>query len=113
MKNQWHNSGGALNVASGLAITTSCDDVEGALQFVNDLLSQEVHDLRYWGIKDVDYSVDENGEYYRTEDMRKKDSDTAYKASHKCVYSYFPQYIGTSRDGINAMQPQYQAKRVL
>lgn len=110
MKNQWHNSGGALNVASGLAITTSCDDVEGALQFVNDLLSQEVHDLRYWGIKDVDYSVDENGEYYRTEDMRKKDSDTAYKASHKCVYSYFPQYIGTSRDGINAMQPQYQAK---
>ena len=110
MKNQWHNSGGTLNVSSGLAITTSCEDVEGALQFINDLLDQEVHDLRFWGEKGVDYDVDENGEYYRTEDMRMQSSDTAYKASHSCSYSYFPQYSGTSRDGINAMKPEYQAK---
>lgn len=57
MKNQWHNSGGTLNVSSGLAITTSCEDVEGALQFINDLLDQEVHDLRFWGEKGVDYDV--------------------------------------------------------
>ncbi|MDO4307430.1 MAG: extracellular solute-binding protein [Eubacteriales bacterium] len=110
MKNQWHNSGGVLNVSSGLAITTSCEDVEGALQFVNDLLSQEVLDLRYWGVEGVDYEVDENGEYYRTEEMRMTAADTAYKASHICNYSYFPQYSGTSRDGINAMQPQFQPK---
>lgn len=110
MKNQWHNSGGVLNVASGLAITTSCEDVEGALQFVNDLLDQEVHDLRFWGVKDVDYNVDENGEYSRTEDMRMQASDTAYKASHACTYSYFPQYGGTSRDNINAMKPESQPK---
>ena len=110
MKNQWHNSGGTLNVSSGLAITTSCEDVEGALQFINDLLDQEVHDLRFWGEKGVDYDVDENGEYYRTEDMRMQSSDTAYKASHSCLYSYFPQYSGTSRDGINAMKPEDQAK---
>ena len=110
VKNQWHNSGGVLNVSSGLAITTSCDDVEGALQFVNDLLGQEVHDLRFWGEKGVDYDVDENGEFYRTEDMRLQSSDTAYKASHTCTYSYFPQYSGTSQDGINAMKPEYQPK---
>ena len=110
MKNQWHNSGGTLNVSSGLAITTSCEDVEGALQFINDLLDQEVHDLRFWGEKGVDYDVDENGEYYRTEDMRMQSSDTAYKASHSCSYSYFPQYSGTSRDGINAMKSGDQAK---
>ena len=110
MKNQWHNSGGVLNVASGLAITTDCDDVEGALQFINDLLGQEVHDLRYWGVEGVDYDVDENGEYYRTEEMRTQASDTAYKASHLCTYSYFPQYSGTSRDGINAMSPQNQPR---
>ena len=108
MKNQWHNSGGTLNVASGIAITTSCEDVEGALQFINDCLSQEVLDLRFWGEKGVDYDVDENGMYYRTEDMRTQASDTAYKASHMCTYSYLPQYSGTSRDGVNAMQPQYQ-----
>ena len=110
VKNQWHNSGGVVNVATGLAITTSCKDVETALQFVNDLLGQELHDLRFWGVKDVDYKVDENGEFYKTEEMRTKASDTAYKASHSCSYSYFPQWKGTSRDGINAMAPDGQPK---
>ena len=108
IQNQWHCSGSVLNEASGLAITTSCEDVEGALQFINDLLSQEVHDLRYWGVEGEDYEVDENGLFYKTEEQRLEASDTAYKASHLCTYSYFPQYAGTSRDGINAMQPQYQ-----
>lgn len=108
IQNKWHCSGSVLNEASGLAITTSCEDVEGALQFINDLLSQEVHDLRYWGVEGEDYEVDENGLFYRTEEQRLEASDTAYKASHLCTYSYFPQYVGTSRDGINAMQPQYQ-----
>ena len=108
MHNQWHNSGGVLNVSSGLAITTSCKDVEGALQFVNDLLGQEVHDLRFWGVKDVDYKVGDDGLYYRTPEMRKQLADTAYKASHSCSYSYFPQWLGTSRDGKNAMKPEGQ-----
>lgn len=108
IQNRWHCSGSVLNEASGLAITTSCEDVEGALQFIDDLLSQEVHDLRYWGVEGEDYEVDENGLFYRTEEQRLEASDTAYKASHLCTYSYFPQYAGTSRDGINAMQPQYQ-----
>ena len=110
MQNQWHNSGGVLNVASGLGISVDCDDVEGALQFVDDLLGQEVHDLRFWGVEGEDYLTDENGEYYRTDEMRTNASDTAYKASHLCTYSYFPQYSGTSRDGVNAMKPEYQAK---
>ena len=41
--------------------------------------------------------------------MRTKVSETAYKASHLCTYSYFPQWNGTSRDGINAMTPAGQA----
>ena len=35
--NQWHNSGGVVNASSGLAISVSCEDVEGALKFVDDL----------------------------------------------------------------------------
>ncbi|SHI31667.1 type 2 periplasmic-binding domain-containing protein [Pseudobutyrivibrio xylanivorans] len=108
MKNQWHNSGGVLNVSSGLAITTSCKDVDAALQFVNDLLDQEIHDLRFWGVKDVDYKVGDDGLYYRTPEMRKQAADTAYKAAHTCSYSYFPQYSGTSRDGKNAMKSDGQ-----
>ena len=108
MKNQWHNSGGVLNVSSGLAITTSCKDVDAALQFVNDLLDQEIHDLRFWGVEGTDYLVGDDGLYYRTPEMRKQASDTAYKASHTCSYSYFPQYSGTSRDGKNAMKSDGQ-----
>lgn len=109
IKNQWHNSGGVVNTGTGLAITVNCDDVEGALQFVDDLLGQEIHDLRFWGVKDVDYKVDDKGEFSRTPEMRTQCSDTAYKASHLCTYSYFPQWDGTSRDEINAMKPAGQA----
>ena len=109
VKNQWHCSGGVLNVSDGLAITTSCEDVETALQFVDDLLSQDIHNLRFWGVEGVDYNVDDNGEFYRTEEQRTRAVDTAYKASHTCTYSYFPQYYGTSDDGINANKPDGQA----
>ena len=102
IKNQWHNSGAVLNVSSGIAITTSCDDVEGALQFMNDLLDQKIHNLRFWGVEGVDYSVNENGEFVRSTEQRQQATDSAYKASHLCTYSYFPQYSGTSDDGINA-----------
>lgn len=109
VKNQWHCSGGVLNVSDGLEITTSCEDVEAALQFVDDLLSQDIHNLRFWGVEGVDYNVDDNGEFYRTEEQRTRAVDTAYKASHTCTYSYFPQYSGTSDDGINANKPDGQA----
>ena len=108
IKNQWHNSGGALNAGSGLAITTSCKDVEGALQFIDDLLSQDIHNLRFWGEEGVDYEVDDDGLFYRTEEQRMQAADTAYKASHLCSYSYFPSYKGTSDDGINANWPDEQ-----
>lgn len=107
--NQWHNSGGVVNTSTGLAITTSCDDPDAAAKFVNDLLSQEIHDLRFWGEEGKDYQVNDKGEFSRTDEMRTQCSDTAYKASHLCTYSYFPQYLGTSRDGINAMYPAGQA----
>lgn len=109
VKNQWHNSGGALNEATGLAITTGCEDPDAAAKFVSDLLDQDTHNLRFWGVEGVDYQVDENGEFIRNDDQRMQASDTAYKASHLCSYSYFPQYSGTSDDGINANKPEGQA----
>lgn len=107
--NQWHNSGGVVNTGTGLAITISCDDPDTAAKFINDLLGQEIHDLRFWGVKGTDYQVNDKGEFSRTEEMRTKCSDPAYKASHLCTYSYFPQWGGTSRDNINAMSPAGQA----
>jgi len=104
-QNQWYTTGGSINVASGLAITTSCKDVEGALQFLNDLLSDEVMTLREWGIEGVNYLVNEDGTFYRTDEMRANAAETAYKASDLCSYSYFPKWSGMSHDGINAANP--------
>ncbi len=106
--NQWHNSGSVFHGSSGLAITKSCKDVDKAMEFVSALLEQDIHDLRYWGIEGVDYVIDDNGMFKKTKGMRKMAYDTAYKKSHFCQYNYFPQWLGTSRDGINAMKPEGQ-----
>ncbi len=112
VKNQWRATSpdGTLNATGGVAVSVSCKDVEGALQFIDDLLSPEIRRLRAWGVEGVDYEVGEDGLFYRTDEMRTKVADTAYKASHLCSYSYFPQYSGLDADGINAASPSEQPK---
>ena len=109
MDNRWHTYDDTVNQASGIAITTDCKDPDKAFKFIVDCaMDQELHDLRFWGVKGVDYDVDENGLYYRTDEQRMNWADTSYQASHRCVYSYFPQWNGTSDDGINANKPEEQ-----
>ncbi len=109
MPNRWHTYADTVNQASGWAITKDCKDPDLAFKFMVDLcMNQELHDLRFWGVKDVDYHVDENGLFYRTAEQRMRCSETNYKASHMCAYSYFPQWGGTSQDGKNAMSPSEQ-----
>jgi len=109
MENRWHTFDDTVNQASGVAITVDCKDPEKAFKFIVDCaMDQELHDLRFWGVKDVDYSVDENGLYYRTDEQRMNWADTSYQASHRCQYSYMPQWGGTSDDGINANKPEEQ-----
>lgn len=105
---QWHAYGDTLNNSSGCGVTTSCEDPAAAFQFLSRILDQDIHDLRFWGIEGEDYLVDADGLYYRTEEMRANWKDETYKANHCCGYSYMPQWLGTSRDGINAMQPGEQ-----
>ena len=100
----------AINVGGGLGITTSCKDVEGALQFINDLLSEEVMVLRYWGEKDVDYQVDADGIFSRTQEQRDNNKIEEWRAKNVCNYSYFPQYTGLLEDNKNAVLPGQQPK---
>ena len=109
MDNMWHVYSDTQNISNGVGITTTCEDPERCFQFLNDILDQEIHNLRFWGVEGVDYLVDEEtGLFYRTPEMRMQCADTEYKASHMCNYSYLPQWGGTSRDGINAMLPNEQ-----
>ncbi len=107
--NQWHvKRGNEFNIAGGISITVDCEDVEGAMQFMNDLLGEEVMRLRFWGQEGIDYEVDENGVFYETEEQRINRKKTKYKAEHFCMYPYFPRPEGISEDGINAYLPEYQ-----
>jgi len=109
IENQWHVKRGAeLSTADGISITVSCEDVGGAMKFLNDLLDEEILKLRYWGIEGVDYEVDQNGVYYRTEEQRNAVRDPEYSSAHFCVYPYFPRVEGLLSDGINAFSPEYQ-----
>lgn len=108
MSQSWHEYGDTVNNALGIAVTTNCLDVDLAFSFLNDMLDQDIHDLRFWGIEGEDYLVDENGLFYRTPEMRDLWNDKDYQKTHICTYSYLPQWLGTSRDKINAMQPSEQ-----
>ncbi len=109
VKNQWHTARSAeLDNSSGLAITVSCQDIEGAMQFVSDLLEPEIQKLRFWGEKDVDYSVDGNGLFYMTEEQGKRRMDQSLEEKHFCMYSYFPRVEGYLPDGINAFSMETQ-----
>lgn len=105
-----YHSTAALDVSNGISITKSCQDIEGAMKFMNDLLSPEILTLRNWGVEGTDYLVGDDGLYYRTDEMRKNANDQSYINSHLCSYSYFPNYRGMDHDGVNAANPTYQPK---
>lgn len=109
INNQWHvKRANELDTSTGISITTSCTDIDGALQFINDLLDPKVQNLRYWGVEGEDYEIDKNGVFYMTEKQRKRHDNDKLKAAHFCEYAYFPRKEGISADGINAFSPQYQ-----
>ena len=109
VKNQWHTARSAeLDTASGLSITISCEDPEGAMQFVNNLLDPEITKLRFWGEENLDYSIDENGIFYLNEEQGVRVNDQKLKKTHFCTYSYFPRSEGMLSDGINAFSPENQ-----
>ena len=97
-----------LNVADGIGISIDCEDVEGALQFLNDLLSPEVMVLRNWGEEGIDYEIDENGCFYRTDAQRASWADGDYLQENVCSYAFFPAYEGMLADGINTVHPSEQ-----
>jgi len=103
-----YRSASTLDVSQGMGISVSCDDIERAMKFLDDLLSPEIHTLRFWGIEGEDYMVDEKGVFYRTALQREMQDDESYIKKHFCRYYAFPFYLGMNQDGINAYSPENQ-----
>ncbi|MCR4745762.1 MAG: extracellular solute-binding protein [Lachnospiraceae bacterium] len=97
-----------LNTASGIGISVSCRDVDGALSFLDGLLSEEVMLLRNWGEEGIDYEVDSDGRFYRTEEQTANWKNGEFLEKNKCPYSQFPGYEGMLPDNINTVKPGEQ-----
>lgn len=107
IREQYHSQV-AFNDSAGLNITVSCNDIAGAMKFLDDLVSPEIHTLRFWGVEGKDYSKDENGLFYFTEEQSKNQKDPEYLRKNRCEYGYLPFYYGLDQDGINAYAPSVQ-----
>ena len=92
----------AFNASTGVGVSTSCSDPDGAVEFMSKLIEPEILNLRYWGIEGVDYFVNDEGFFDQTEEQYKQWNDSKYTLSHKCEYSYMPHYGGMAPDGKNA-----------
>lgn len=83
-----------LQVGYGIAITKSCEDPVRAIKFLDYLCSDEGARLYKWGIEGVNYQIDENGNWYRTQeeiDAAASDPDYAKKTGIG-NYTGFPIY---------------------
>ena len=82
--------GSNLTNKAGFAVTTCCKDPDIAFRFINDILSEEILELRFWGIEDVDYKINIDGSYYRTREMTDNWNDEEYGVHHVCQYILMP-----------------------
>ncbi|MCR4768281.1 MAG: hypothetical protein K5875_10020 [Saccharofermentans sp.] len=71
-------------------MTTGCKDPDTAFRFINDILSEDILELRFWGIEGVDYLVNVDGSYYRTREMNYNWNDKDYGIKHVCSYTLMP-----------------------
>ncbi len=98
----------AFNASTGIAVTTSCSDPEGAVKFMSDLITPEILNLRFWGVEGEDYFVNDEGYFDQTDEQYKNWRDSDYAKKHLCEYSYMPRYGGMAPDGKNAYTPDNQ-----
>lgn len=98
----------AYDNSTGTGVSISCSDPEAAIKFIDDLLSPDVHDLRFWGVEGVDYMVNDEGIYYHTDEQKTRWNEADNMINHRCGYDYMPYFQGMLDDGINAYDPSCQ-----
>jgi CopA family copper-resistance protein len=65
----------SIQAGNGIGITVKNPDPVRAIQFIDYLAREEIQILLNWGVEGIDYHIDENGRFYRTEEQREKAKD--------------------------------------
>ena len=76
----------SFDYSEGISVTVSCKDIKGALQFINDLLDEEVQKLRFWGIEGVDFQINSEGEFYFTEEQKARRNNKNLLSPYYCAF---------------------------
>ncbi|MCI9141719.1 MAG: extracellular solute-binding protein [Lachnospiraceae bacterium] len=80
-----------LTTGQGVGITTACKDPVAAIKFMDYICSDEGQVLVNWGIKDVNYFMDEEGHRYRTEEeIAEADSNKDYAKNTGVGFHAYP-----------------------
>ncbi|CAM3920590.1 ABC transporter substrate-binding protein [Cohnella lubricantis] len=98
-----------LNLNNGFGISKDAKDPVRIIQFLDALVSEDWQKTLQWGEEGVDYLVDENGKFYRTQEQRDQQNDPTWKLANKAdaLWAYAPKMEGTYSDG-NATGPGTQ-----
>jgi putative aldouronate transport system substrate-binding protein len=101
----WYRERPVFVGGNGTGISVKCKDVDRALAFMDQLLDEDIQKLLGWGIEGVDYLVDQNGKYYRTQEMRDAQADPTYAVKTGLLsqlWGSFPKIEGFYSDGNGA-----------
>lgn len=89
------------NLGRGVGISVKAKDPVRIMQFINDLLSEEVQRTIQWGIEGEDWQRNENGEPYRTPEQRANWENVNWQEQNRAllVRDIFPNWEGSFNDG--------------
>lgn len=80
-----------LPTGQGVGITTSCENPEAAIKFLDYICSDEGQVLVNWGIEDINYKIDEDGHRYReAEEIKKSKEDKNYQKTTGVMFHQYP-----------------------
>lgn len=103
----------------GIAISSSCKDPERAFEFLDWMCSEEAQILINWGIKDVNYVIENGKRVVPAEEQAKADTDPDYsKKTGVGRWAYpFPQrgtaFIDSTGNYITKQSPETNMKNYL
>lgn len=105
----WYADRDVMNTNQGFGVSTSSEQPEKALKFLDMMLSEPWQKVLSWGIEGEDYEVDENGVFFRTDEQRTNARDTTWRASNRleALLEMLPKHQGQFSDG-NAYGPDDQ-----
>lgn len=85
------------NTTRGMMLSVNNEQPERSMTFLSDMLDEDIYKLMKWGVAGEDYSIDENGKFYHTEEQLAAWRDSATNAARglNCLGFPFPRPTNT------------------